>query len=225
MKIRNPWGMKEWTGPWADFGPEWEHLRETFPDAPDWMVNYKGEYDGTFWMLFEDFCKYYNMIYVCIHFPSSWSEEVMKGRWNAGNNSGGCPDKHNEWWLNPCYKISVSTRTQLFISMSQWDSRCYGNKVLSLLAFSSTKVHILTQQTTRTSTSSTTLCGTSTKTPSASSSPPRYPIPYPHVCSCILTYAHLCSRMLMYPHLCSRMLTSRLRSARRREMQAQVRAS
>jgi len=41
LKIRNPWGKKEWTGPWADFGPEWERLRENYPDAPDWMVNYR----------------------------------------------------------------------------------------------------------------------------------------------------------------------------------------
>lgn len=119
LKIRNPWGKKGWTGAWADFGPEWDNVRETYPDAPDWMVNYRCENDGTFWMLFEDFCRYYNMIYVCIHFPSSWSEEPIKGRWNAASNCGGCPDKHNEWWTNPCYKISVSTRTQLFISMSQ----------------------------------------------------------------------------------------------------------
>ena len=103
-------------------------------------------------MLFEDFCRFYNMIYVCIHFPASWSTESIKGRWNAASNrflihkttimythththththtrthththtasnSGGCPDKKNEWWLNPCYKISVQTRTQIFISMSQ----------------------------------------------------------------------------------------------------------
>ncbi len=43
LKIRNPWGKKEWTGPWADFGPEWERLRENYPDAPDWMVNYRSK--------------------------------------------------------------------------------------------------------------------------------------------------------------------------------------
>ena len=128
LKIRNPWGKKEWTGRWADFGPEWENLRENYSDAPDWMVNYRSDNDGTFWMLFEDFCKYFNMIYVCIHFPHSWSEEVIRGRWSTATNSGGCPDRKNEWWLNPMYKISVSTRTQLFISMCQTDMRCYGNK-------------------------------------------------------------------------------------------------
>jgi hypothetical protein len=128
MRIRNPWGKKEWTGCWADFGPEWENVQRDYPDAPDWMLNYRSENDGTFWMVFEDFCRYFNMIYVCIHFPTSWSEEVLRGRWDAASNAGGCPNKNNDWWTNPIYRISVSTRTQLFVSMSQQDMRCYGNK-------------------------------------------------------------------------------------------------
>eukprot|EP00960_Hanusia_phi_P041268 754920-Hanusia_phi.AAC.3 len=128
LQVRNPWGRKEWTGRWADFAPEWERLREKYPDAPDWMLNYVPENDGTFWMLFADFCKYFNMLFICIRFPPSWSEELLRGRWEAAFNSGGSPDKRNLWWTSPTYKLTVSTRTQFSISMSQWDARCYGNK-------------------------------------------------------------------------------------------------
>jgi len=107
MKIRNPWGKKEWTGAWADYGPEWENLRRDYPDAPDWMVTYKADNDGTFWMLFDDFVRYFNMIYVCIHFPPSWSEELIRGRWSAAENSGGCPNDKNEWWKNPVCEIRL----------------------------------------------------------------------------------------------------------------------
>jgi len=33
-QVRNPWGMKEWCGPWADYAPEWQNLDA---DAPQWM--------------------------------------------------------------------------------------------------------------------------------------------------------------------------------------------
>lgn len=33
-QVRNPWGMKEWCGRWADYAPEWSNLD---PDAPQWM--------------------------------------------------------------------------------------------------------------------------------------------------------------------------------------------
>jgi len=52
----------------------------------------------------------------------------VKGRWDAGINSGGCPGKKNEWWTNPCYRLTVTTRTQVFVTMSQKDMRMYGNR-------------------------------------------------------------------------------------------------
>jgi len=33
-QVRNPWGMKEWCGRWADYAPEWQNLDA---DAPQWM--------------------------------------------------------------------------------------------------------------------------------------------------------------------------------------------
>ena len=52
LQLRNPWGMQEWRGPWADNGVEWstavgararQSLGVEFAD------------DGTFWMEFHDF--------------------------------------------------------------------------------------------------------------------------------------------------------------------------
>ena len=52
VQLRNPWGMKEWEGPWSDNAPEWEtasgrkameQLNVTFSD------------DGSFWMAWEQF--------------------------------------------------------------------------------------------------------------------------------------------------------------------------
>jgi len=124
MQIRNPWGMKEWKGRWADHAPEWDDLPQ---DAPDWMQNYRPDDDGVFWMLFDDFIRYFNTIYVCIMFPSSWTEEFVKGRWTQ-EASGGHPRHPNSWWLNPTYRLTVYAKTQLFISLAQKDMRMYGNQ-------------------------------------------------------------------------------------------------
>jgi len=129
LKLRNPWGMKEWKGRWADDSPEWDDLPA---DAPDWMVNYTPEDDGIFWMLFEDFIRYFNTVYVCIMFPPSWVQECMKGRFTP-ECSGGAPDPaaNNYWWINPTYRLTLTskTKTQLFISVAQRDTRMIGNKM------------------------------------------------------------------------------------------------
>lgn len=57
LKIRNPWGTNEWTGDWSDKSPKWtpEMLKLLRNDEED---------DGTFWMSYEDFCKFYTTTHV-----------------------------------------------------------------------------------------------------------------------------------------------------------------
>lgn len=59
LKLRNPWGKKEWKGAWSN---TW----------PDWPVEIKNEIsyiydknDGTFWISFEDILRDFNNISVC----------------------------------------------------------------------------------------------------------------------------------------------------------------
>mmetsp|Transcript_28717 Transcript_28717/g.60969 ORF Transcript_28717/g.60969 Transcript_28717/m.60969 type:complete len:500 (+) Transcript_28717:88-1587(+) len=60
LLLRNPWGEKEWTGPWSDFAPEWD----AYPEIGRELVHEDME-DGCFWIDWQDFCENYHAIYVC----------------------------------------------------------------------------------------------------------------------------------------------------------------
>ncbi|ETI23527.1 hypothetical protein G647_05329 [Cladophialophora carrionii CBS 160.54] len=52
VKIRNPWGRKEWTGAWSDGSKEW---------TAEWLTRLSHQFgdDGIFWMTYKDMlCKY-----------------------------------------------------------------------------------------------------------------------------------------------------------------------
>ncbi len=48
VQLRNPWGMKEWTGRWSDGSREWT------PELRAELQHVDAD-DGSFWMAFEDF--------------------------------------------------------------------------------------------------------------------------------------------------------------------------
>ena len=55
IKIRNPWGNHEWLGPYSDCSDKWTpKLKQE--------LHYVDADDGTFWMNFDDFLKYYTDI-------------------------------------------------------------------------------------------------------------------------------------------------------------------
>ena len=62
VNIRNPWGKFEWDGDWGDKSELWATHKHVAwacgwkKDAPD---------DGTFWMSWEDFVKYFDGLDVC----------------------------------------------------------------------------------------------------------------------------------------------------------------
>lgn len=58
IKLRNPWGHKEWTGDWSDNSEKWT------PDARK-TLEFCEKDDGVFWMSCKDFCAYFNEIVVC----------------------------------------------------------------------------------------------------------------------------------------------------------------
>ncbi|CAD8111547.1 unnamed protein product [Paramecium sonneborni] len=58
IKLRNPWGKKEWQGEWCDDSSSWtKELKKQL------RVSEKAE-DGIFYMSFQDFVRYFNTIYV-----------------------------------------------------------------------------------------------------------------------------------------------------------------
>lgn len=64
VKIRNPWGRKEWTGKWSDKSEIWTaDLRK--------QANVQDVDDGIFHMSLDDFHKYFNYISICAIMPNS----------------------------------------------------------------------------------------------------------------------------------------------------------
>lgn len=58
-KVRNPHGETEWTGRWSDKSDMWgKH-----PNVKN-KLKFEAREDGSFWMSFHDFCKYFDTISV-----------------------------------------------------------------------------------------------------------------------------------------------------------------
>jgi hypothetical protein len=58
LKIRNPWGYKEWNGDWSDNSPLWtEEIKN--------LIEYKNDDDGTFFMSYSDFLTIFEATSIC----------------------------------------------------------------------------------------------------------------------------------------------------------------
>lgn len=53
VKLRNPWGEKEWTGDWSDNSNRWT------PELKE-QLSVENKDDGIFFMQYEDFIKYFS---------------------------------------------------------------------------------------------------------------------------------------------------------------------
>nr|XP_033806506.1 calpain-5 [Geotrypetes seraphini] len=115
IRMRNPWGEREWTGPWSDSSEEWQKVSKSEREKLGVTV----EDDGEFWMNFEDFCKYYTDIIMCrlintsyLSVHKTWEESVLRGSWTRHedpfrNRSGGCVNNKNTFLQNPQYVFDV----------------------------------------------------------------------------------------------------------------------
>jgi len=123
-----------WTGQWAAGASEWQSNADirTALDPSSRALD-----PGQFWIAFEDWAKYFDVLYVCQVFPASWMTPmstdpepeplVMHGTWRKANSTcGGSPKKGNAyWWKNPQFVLSLASgeRTQVFVTVSQEDPR------------------------------------------------------------------------------------------------------
>ncbi|XP_051512469.1 calpain-5-like [Myxocyprinus asiaticus] len=132
IRMRNPWGQKEWNGAWSDSSEEWKRVSKSERERLGVTV----EDDGEFWMDFEDFCKYYtdlilcrliNTSYLSIH--KTWEEAVMRSSWShhddpLRNRSGGCINHKATFLQNPQYVFDVKkAEDEVLICLQQQDGR------------------------------------------------------------------------------------------------------
>ena len=111
LRIRNPWGSKEWTGKWGDKSEELETKYRPLLDK--YVLSIKDEderfklgvEDGTFLINYASWREIYNNMYICVDFPPEWDGIRFKSEWTA-QCSGGIPSPMTEenklrWTKNP----------------------------------------------------------------------------------------------------------------------------
>ncbi|KAK8876324.1 hypothetical protein M9Y10_006522 [Tritrichomonas musculus] len=73
LKVQNPWGKFEWTGDYSDDSDKWtESLKKE--------LGYMNEDDGTFWMVLEDFLKYFKSLDYSLPDEKGWKKQNVCGK-------------------------------------------------------------------------------------------------------------------------------------------------
>jgi len=83
-----------------------------------------------FFVEFSEFWDYFDKIYLCKFFPQNWRELQIQSRW-ISKSAGGCPN-FVTFVNNSQYSLTVATKTQMFIVLSQGDARKFGKKISQL---------------------------------------------------------------------------------------------
>uniref|UniRef100_A0A0L8H1R2 Calpain catalytic domain-containing protein n=1 Tax=Octopus bimaculoides TaxID=37653 RepID=A0A0L8H1R2_OCTBM len=118
VKLRNPWGKKEWNGPWSDSSEEWNGLTEEERKR----TNLEVKDDGEFWMDIHDLVKHFSFVDMCHMDPFAitsfegteektsarkWHTFREDGQWVEKITSGGNDNSKDIYWKNPQYLLEI----------------------------------------------------------------------------------------------------------------------
>ncbi|KAM6946407.1 calpain-5a isoform 2-T2 [Aplochiton taeniatus] len=132
IRMRNPWGEREWNGPWSDSSEEWQKVSKSEREK----IGVTVQDDGEFWMTFDDFvanftdlilCRLINTSYLSIH--KTWEEAVYFGFWHRhddplSNRAGGCTNNKQTFLQNPQYVFDMKKpEDEVLICLQQKDRR------------------------------------------------------------------------------------------------------
>ncbi|XP_055358299.1 calpain-2 catalytic subunit-like isoform X3 [Betta splendens] len=110
VRIRNPWGEVEWTGPWSDGSIEWNNISK---DEKERLNNVSE--DGEFWMSYSDFIKNFSRVEICNLTPDTltsedvhrWNYYQFEGMWRTGSTAGGCRNHAATFPFNPQFVLRL----------------------------------------------------------------------------------------------------------------------
>uniref|UniRef100_A0A674P6S7 Calpain 5 n=1 Tax=Takifugu rubripes TaxID=31033 RepID=A0A674P6S7_TAKRU len=132
IRMRNPWGQREWNGAWSDGSEEWKKVSKSERER----IGVTVQDDGEFWMTFDDFvanftdlilCRLINTSYLSVH--KTWEEVMMRGSWRRHddpllNRAGGCVNNRSSFLQNPQYIFDVTKpEDEVLICLQQKDRR------------------------------------------------------------------------------------------------------
>lgn len=126
LRIRNPWGEKEWTGAWSDSSEEWNKVPQKEKDK----LGLKVDDDGEFWMDLHDWSQWFTDVSMCrqvntslLSLEKTWHEYLFHGEWK-GRSSGGCVNNKDTFCHNPQYLFTIGKdETEVMVSLLQKDVR------------------------------------------------------------------------------------------------------
>ncbi|VDM99133.1 unnamed protein product [Thelazia callipaeda] len=131
IRLQNPWGEKEWNGPWSDGSQEWEQVTDEQKKELGITVNE----DGEFWMPWDEFVRFFTDLSVCQLFNTSLYNLGLKyyewkffGEWKTNeakqealnNEAGGCLNFTATFCCNPQYQFDVDVEgTEVRFALTQ----------------------------------------------------------------------------------------------------------
>ncbi|XP_056267668.1 calpain-1 catalytic subunit-like [Pseudoliparis swirei] len=109
VQLMNPWGQTEWNGKWSDKSGLWKSV------SPEDRAKCSDRNDGEFWMELEDFCYYFQTLFISCENPNfidgdvtcQWKSMTYDGSWVAGRSAGGNVFD-STFATNPQYRLQVS---------------------------------------------------------------------------------------------------------------------
>ncbi|KAK9646910.1 hypothetical protein HCH54_005638 [Aspergillus fumigatus] len=109
LRLRNPWGKKEWNGAWSDGSEQW---------TPEWMqkLDHKFGNDGFFWISYEDLLKKYQHLDRTRLFGPEWT---VTQQWTTLNVPWSA-DYHSTK-----FRMDVTAAGPVVIVLSQLDTRYF----------------------------------------------------------------------------------------------------
>ncbi|XP_027733282.1 calpain-6 isoform X2 [Vombatus ursinus] len=118
IRMRNPWGKREWNGPWSDSSDEWHRVSEVEKKNMGLSVTD----DGEFWMAFDDWCNNFTDVDICRNLNTSifsihktWEKATVRGAWLHDedpliNRAGGCFNNRATFLQNPQVELNREYR-------------------------------------------------------------------------------------------------------------------
>jgi len=132
VRLRNPWGEKEWNGAFSDGSVEWRSITSKEKEKLGLVT----EDDGEFWMPWDDFVIQFTDLSInhlintsLFSFSKTWKEYVSLASWTKPDRAGGCLNHPTTFLDNPQYRFDINSKEdeEIIIQLSQMDD---GNTVL-----------------------------------------------------------------------------------------------